>query len=489
MPSRSHPMMLSRLILGNFKAYDGVVDVPLRRITLLFGANSGGKSTIIQSLLLLKQTQGDLPLLSMANDSLVLRGDQVDLGSFVSMVHGHDMSRSVTIGASSDDPGEPGASIVLRQESLDSNIEVVRQELRIFGQVMQLLPASSGEGREGRSEIRPSRQSIYRGEVSAFAKALLNHENREALDRVFVDLDWEQCLTDPEFVGLFVRRGALGLNIRDFERADGLPQADIESDWDYQEDGDARPRFGRGRGDQDYPANAVLNDVVGSVNRMSGMIGRLSYLGPLRAMPERLHVVSGERVRGVGSAGENVVSVLAGSPRDIERVNAVLVQMGIPYELSIKKLTDPDTLGAIGEIYSLLLRDTRTGVGVAATDVGFGISQVLPVIVECLNSRGGPLIIEQPEIHLHPALQTQLADLFVDASSRGRQIIAETHSEHLILRLQRLVRRGLISPDEISVLYVGGGRVDRLRLNERGEFIDEWPGGFFDERLEELFGD
>jgi len=90
-------------------------------------------------------------------------------------------------------------------------------------------------------------------------------------------------------------------------------------------------------------------------------------------------------------------------------------------------------------------------------------------------------------------LQTRLADLFVEMLDRDRQVILETHSEHMILRLQRLVRRGRLSPDDVCVLHVSvdsdGQNVVRLRLNSRGEFIDEWPGGFFDERLEEIFGD
>jgi hypothetical protein len=481
-------VMLSRLVLENFKPYSGVVDIPLRRITLLFGANSGGKSSIIQSLLLLKQTEGDRPGRFSANAPLVLRGDQVDLGAFISMVHGHDLSRAVKIGASLAQVGEPGAAIVLRQMSLDSEMEVVRKEFRVLNQVLHLLPEANGESGERRRAVQSSRQVFFSDEISKFAKDLMRNESLEDLNAVFNGVDWEQCATEPELIGRFERLGTLSVLARDFQRLDGSP---LELDRDARDDDylSSGSRIGRWREGQNYVATAVLESVFKSITRLSRAISRSSYLGPLRAMPERLHVASGEHLDDVGSAGENLVSILAASPRDLRRVNDALVQMKIPYELSIQRLTDRDMVGAIGEVHSLLLRDIRTGVAVAATEVGFGISQVLPVVVECLTPRGTPLIIEQPEIHLHPALQTQLADLFVEASSNGRQIIAETHSEHLILRLQRLVRRRLIAPDEICVLYAGDGQVNRLRLNERGEFIDEWPGGFFDERLEELFGD
>ena len=113
---------------------------------------------------------------------------------------------------------------------------------------------------------------------------------------------------------------------------------------------------------------------------------------------------------------------------------------------------------------------------------------------------------------MEPAtIQARLMDLFIEQSQprhrggmannlgvideRGnRQFILETHSEHMILRLQKAIRLGRISPNRVSVLYVergqdGHSHVKRLRLNDSGEFIDEWPGGFFDERLEEIFGD
>ncbi|MCP4304801.1 MAG: AAA family ATPase [bacterium] len=105
------------------------------------------------------------------------------------------------------------------------------------------------------------------------------------------------------------------------------------------------------------------------------------------------------------------------------------------------------------------------------------------------------LLVEQPEVHLHPALQARLADMFVSLALKGRsQFILETHSEHLILRIQRWVRRGDLSPDMVSVVHVGRNTlgettVRQLRLSESGDFLDEWPDGFFEERFEEIFGD
>ena len=101
--------------------------------------------------------------------------------------------------------------------------------------------------------------------------------------------------------------------------------------------------------------------------------------------------------------------------------------------------------------------------------------------------------MEQPEIHLHPALQAELADVFIETAlgQRKNTFILETHSEHLILRLLRRIREGKITPDDVGVVYVEplarGSRFIELRIDDEGDFIDEWPGGFFEESFHEKF--
>lgn len=142
----------------------------------------------------------------------------------------------------------------------------------------------------------------------------------------------------------------------------------------------------------------------------------------------------------------------------------------------------------------LVLFDERTKTVVTHRDVGIGISQVLPVLVAAYGSEGKLIAMEQPEIHLHPALQAELGDVFIEAAlgERRNTFILETHSEHLILRLMRRIREGKISPDDIGVVFVEplthGSRFVELRIDEEGDFIDEWPGGFFEESFNEKFG-
>jgi len=141
----------------------------------------------------------------------------------------------------------------------------------------------------------------------------------------------------------------------------------------------------------------------------------------------------------------------------------------------------------------LTLIDLRTNTRVTHRDVGIGISQVLPVLVMAYGSRNKLIAMEQPEIHLHPALQAELGDVFIEAAlgERKNTFILETHSEHLILRLMRRIREGKIKPEDVGVVFVEplarGSRFIELGIDEDGDFIDEWPGGFFEESFHEKF--
>ncbi len=139
---------------------------------------------------------------------------------------------------------------------------------------------------------------------------------------------------------------------------------------------------------------------------------------------------------------------------------------------------------------------------VSPLNLGIGFSQMIPFVSSALSSENRLIVIEQPELHVHPALQTELADLFIQsAKERGNRFLIETHSEHLILRILRRIREttrnnlpdGMppINLEDVAILYVqpgeNGSTVQELRIDEQGRLVDKWPQGFFEERLDELF--
>jgi hypothetical protein len=154
---------------------------------------------------------------------------------------------------------------------------------------------------------------------------------------------------------------------------------------------------------------------------------------------------------------------------------------------------------------ALSLYDAAANTTVAPCDIGVGVSQVIPVVVGSLLQSDSTVVVEQPELHLHPAVQARLGDLFINGAleDANNRFILESHSEHLMLRLLRRIRETTekdeeypdylaeLKPEHVSVYYVqsSAGKTEMipLRITEDGDFKDRWPNGFFDERAEELF--
>ncbi len=150
----------------------------------------------------------------------------------------------------------------------------------------------------------------------------------------------------------------------------------------------------------------------------------------------------------------------------------------------------------------LSLYNERAGLELEPYAMGTGISQVLPVVAAAVAAEEGKFaVLEQPELHIHPKLQTTLGDIFLQAANKGAMFLLETHSEHLLLRLLKRIRHThggkapegrAMKPADLSVNWIGNedGRTYALRLqvDEEGSFDTPWPEGFFDERGEELFG-
>ena len=263
-------------------------------------------------------------------------------------------------------------------------------------------------------------------------------------------------------------------------------------------------------------------------NRFRQIIGSVVRIGPHRERPDRVTFVNpNDKSTFVGSQGENVMSIIhQSSPEKLKELNQWFELLGIPY--GIKKKFNKQF-----NISQLILTDNQ-GMSVSLADVGYGISQVLPIVITSVLSKNTIITIEQPELHLHPKLQANLADLFIkSASTRNNNFILETHSEHIILRLKRRQkeapkkieksepvekmtfgdslptrrggpRRRFLGYDRlglakwisirnsvmISVIDTpknkSESKFSKITLNSDGEFDNIWPGDFFPERYDEL---
>ena len=279
-------------------------------------------------------------------------------------------------------------------------------------------------------------------------------------------------------------------------RSSGLfPRIEEES-----EHGDASRPVSGGQGRQDLPRVArllvpgALRDLVGGIGAaLENEIGRLRYVGPLRWYPS-------DPSRHRDSNGAE-----GGCPWDVVRTDGEVRRRVNEW------LGDPDRLKTPCEfevrgrppVSNLSLIDKRAGIPVGHQDIGIGVSQMLSLLVTAYGSEEKLLAIEQPETHMHPALQAELGDIFLESAlGEGRNtFLIETHSEHLLLRILRRMRETAegelpkdlpeVHSEQVSVLYVLPSRGDteilHIPLTADGEFERLWPEGFFAERSKELF--
>ena len=226
------------------------------------------------------------------------------------------------------------------------------------------------------------------------------------------------------------------------------------------------------------------------------------YLGPLREYPRREYHWAGSSPEDVGQRGESTVdAILAATARDEKRnlrprkrkktfqemIAYWLKELGLIHEFHL------EDIGKGTNLYRAMVKTSSSSVPVALTDVGFGVSQVLPALVLLYYvPEGSTILMEQPEIHLHPSVQSGLADVMVQvATTRNVQIIVESHSEHLMRRLQRRVAEPdrEVSSEDVKLYFVsaikGVAQADDLVLNKWGE-IENWPERFFGDEMGEI---
>ncbi|HWA82590.1 MAG TPA: DUF3696 domain-containing protein [Fimbriimonadaceae bacterium] len=233
-------------------------------------------------------------------------------------------------------------------------------------------------------------------------------------------------------------------------------------------------------------------------------LNSISYLGPLRSVPQRLYSWSGNDPLDVGWQGQNAVqAILAARDRRLNWkwrsptqpfasvVADWLVQLGLLHSFSVEEIA-PDR-----DEYDVTVKTSKSAEEVRLTDVGFGVSQVLPVVVQCFYAApNSTVLMEQPEIHLHPAVQAALADLFIAAISarensqpRGVQLIVESHSEHLLRRLLRRIAEEAISERDVALYFCypgpNGSDMDRLEVDTFGDILN-WPPDFFGDEVEDV---
>ena len=436
--------MLTRLELENFKAWRKA-DIAFGKITGFFGPNSAGKSSLLQFLLLLKQTR------NATDRGLVLDfggpDDLTNLGTFADVVYRHDESRQIGWQLDWSLP-----------ERLRIPDPMSPRDWLFEGDWLQI---GCSVGRQG-GHLRAERLAYRFNDVEFCLKPNLKQQ-------------FDLIATGGSF---------------DFLRAMGLPMPFSSPMKAYLFPDRAKIA---------YENASFLSDFELAYEEMMDC---LYYLGPLRVYPRRQYRWGGASPTDVGARGEFTMDALLAATRDrlTGKLHPRTHGVSKPFqeiishwlqELSLVGKFSLEEIAKGTNLYQAMVRDSRSSVATTLTDVGFGVSQILPVLVLLYYvPEGSTVLLEQPEIHLHPAVQSGLADIMLNvATVRNVQIVVESHSEHLMRRLQRRVAEEQAAADDVKLYFVSSqghhAVASDLLLNEWGE-IENWPKNFFGDEMGEI---
>lgn len=439
--------MLNRLKFSNFKAWREV-DLDFGNVTAFFGTNSAGKSSLLHFLLMLKQTR------NATDRGIVLDfggpDELVNLGTYRDVLHRHDLRRQISWSLewtlpkriTIEDPN--GRERPCQDDRLCTAFKV---GLAGQGAESLLRPLSLVYQFAGREfALEPKSRSSTQFELHFRGDGFQPARNRGRPTH----------LPGPVKTHLFPSQTRIA-----FQNADFLAEFELQ----YER-----------------------------------LMDSIYYLGPLREHPQREYHWAGASPADVGQRGERTVDAILAATRDgtsrslgrrkrrksfQEMIAHWLQELGLIHAFSI------DEIAPGSRLYRATVQTAPHSAGVTLTDVGFGVSQVLPVLVLLYYvPEGATVVLEQPEIHLHPSVQSGLADVILNvAKARNVQIIVESHSEHLLRRLQRRVAEKGVDHKEVRLYFVSATRdhaqISDLALNEWGE-VENWPDHFFGDEIGEI---
>jgi predicted ATPase len=430
--------MITKLRIKNFKCLQDTQDLEIRPLTILVGPNSSGKSAVLKMLLMLRQTLDS----SDPSSPLTTSGNLIKGGTYPDFIFNGEKKRDLEVTLTFENPNrskkkpdslqELSLTAIYTYNPRNAQIKLKKSDIRTDKATQTIKLAPSGRR--------------YTVEITYTEKGKIQRYNIDKFP-----------IRPIKFFDFVIRT-----------RTKKPPKELMET--------------------LSKSETFIFRYII------SQELLNVFYLGPLRDHPKRAYFPSGEAPQDVGIRGERAVDVLWFSEQNDQKIRRLTSKMqkwfqefGFSKDICLERLSKGSS-----PIYQVAITDRNTDFKANISDVGFGISQALPIIVESFYAPSGSLIlIEQPEIHLHPRAQTTLGDLFIDAiREKDRRFIIETHSEHMLARIRRRIAENKLDKSEIAIYYFNptpaGTQISEITLNEYGQYLS-FPDGFFVEDFDETF--
>ena len=437
--------MITHIRVKNFKSWQESPEVKLAPLTGFFGTNSSGKSSLLQMLLLLKQTAE----LSDPEEVIFFGNENslVNLGDFSSVIHGHNMDAMLEL--------ECGCKL---RKPLPIDLSVYNEES--WEPTIDYFAFNTIVNVKGKNK-KPSVQSFRYVDIGGIWEIVWRSDQRQNIGEQFINGTSD---------GYMVVKNCYGVPIKEGEN----------SPLRYN------------IGDRKF-----LTQISSAFEKL---FSHTYYLGPTRVHPQRLYHWEGTHPKVIDQWGDKAIdALLSAGVRKLKsstKEDSVLIETRISEWLQKMELAYSFQLIPTGSLedknYEVRIRKTANSPEVTLADMGHGVSDLFPLLVHCYYvPEGSTLILEQPGIHLHPKAQTDLADLLIEViTERKLQILIESHSEHLLNRLQRRVAEEKIAADQTALYFCQhtdrGSKIDKLDMDELGN-IKNWPENFFGDEMGDLF--
>lgn len=547
-------MKITKISLTNFRSFKSTQCIELAPVTLLFGPNSVGKSSVLMALAYVQQI---LKKGHCNPEKLDALGGKA-IGGFRSLVHGQDLNRPIKIRVDFESGRTPfvhyGSGVDELADFISTSypimtdfggstqtgsveFEIVWSDRHQYALVKNYRVWING-GYIGCISSSEDQRNTFINELNTQHPLLVPYNNdewleytygapdeREPLDEDEIHTEFEQALiglnpnpantaavADIENAGeTFVNRIA-PIAVRCHSGAIPLLGAPVKTHLSGQEFDETEEHF------KFLVVQQVLSQAfVLPLDKLLDYLENSALIGPLRVVPDNNYTPNPHPEQSDWADGSAAWDLLYRDPSKNEKAKRLIEatsewfsaenKLNAGYQIINQSLAD--TLPAdyiptqaqqsVVNKRHIYFKELRTNILLSAHQLGTGISQVLPIVVAANSDDLGFVSVEQPELHIHPRFQVELADVFLQSMNKHSFLI-ETHSEHLILRLLKRIRQttdgelpdGVIASKntDVSIVYLEpsteGVIAKRIHLDGDGEFIEHWPHGFFAERREEL---